>query len=209
MDLSEGRLYPRLLSELETGKRSLADLSVEQAATYMRILEYTPQAIAADSHMEMAAVVALPPALALPAAEDYDPSLELDEWGDVAAGLHPNTYDPEPRKFRIDPNITELRGRPVEKLAVMRVNGDSMVSPKVSSSIPKGARIVVERGAAPQAGDTVVAWIRELDLTVLKRYEEGDDVVLTSLNPRGPVFRSGDHDFIIGGVVRLVIMKPS
>src|SRR5690606_2600093 len=107
-----------------------------------------------------------------------------------------------------DPNIQGIRGRPVKRLAVMRVNGDSMVSPRVSESIPKGAQIVVERGAAPSHGDTVVAWIRDLDLSGLKKFEEGDEVILSSLNPRGPVFRAGEHDIQIGGVVRLVIKTP-
>lgn len=202
VELSGGLLYPRLLSELETGKRAFTDLSVEQAMVYLRILQYTPQGIQADSLVDDRGV------LSLPHAEEYDPTLEIPQYGDVAAGLNPGSYEPDTPPFRIDPNIPELRGRPVGKLAVMRVNGDSMVSPKVSQSIPKGARIVVEMGAAPAPGDTVVAWIRELELSVLKKMDEEDEVILSSLNPNGPVFRASEYDIEIRGVARLVMKKP-
>lgn len=201
VEQSEGKLYPRLVSELETGKRNISEVSLEQALVYASILGYSPEALAADSRMPQLPVKTTP-------TDEYRPTLALPMFGDVAAGLNPGDVADEIEKFYIDPSITGIRGRPAARLAVMRVNGDSMVSPKMSNSIPKGSLIVVERNAVAQSGDTVVAWIRELDLSVLKKFEEGDEAVLTSLNPSGPVFRAGDHDFEIRGVVRLIIKSP-
>ena len=96
----------------------------------------------------------------------------------------------------------------MSRLVVLTVNGDSMVSPNAALSVPHGSMVIVERGAMPTDGELVVAWIDELELSVLKRYDEGDDVVLKSLNPRGPVFRAGEHKIDIRGVVRFYIGRP-
>lgn len=204
VELSNGVLYPRLISEIETGKRHVADLSLEQAMTYASILGYAPERLVATTSVTFD----LPSAASIPDATKYTPTLALPHFGDVSAGLHPGDGGMQEQPFYVDPTLSGIRGRSAKHLAAMRVNGDSMVSPKTRDSIPRGATVVVEMGAVAQHGDTVIAWLNGLELSVLKKFEEGDEVVLSSLNPNGPVFRAGEHDIDIRGVVRLIIRPP-
>ncbi len=109
----------------------------------------------------------------------------------------------------IDPSLPGIKGRPKSRLAWLWVNGDSMLSPSASESIPPGSMVVFEWGAAPEHRDIVIAWIEQLEIAVIKQFNEGNEVVLSSYNPSGPVFRAGSYDMDIRGVVRLILRKPN
>lgn len=199
-ELTDNLLYPRLQSEVENGKRDIRDLSFEQVAAMVDVLEYTPTEFSRDLKAEY-------PVRALPSATDYRPTIEVPMFGDVAAGVTQSDEDRGPPGL-LDPNLPWLRGRDPNRLAMLRVNGDSMVSPEAEESIPHGAIIVVEWGAMPQLRDFVVAWIHDLSVSVLKRYDEDEDVVLSSLNHRGPVFRASEYEIDLRGVVRIIMRAP-
>ena len=203
VDASGGELNQRLISELETGKRSVQTLTLPKLRALIDGLEWTGEEFSRETGVEV------PTAAPIPGSVEYEPTLAIPRYGSVSAGIRAGGEpDPNEKPYNIDPRLPWLRGRDLSQLVVLTVNGDSMVSPKAALSVPHGSLVVVERGGMPADGELVVAWIDELELSVLKRYDEGDDVVLKSLNPRGPVFRAGEHKIDIRGVVRFYIGRP-
>lgn len=202
---TNGVIYVKLLSRIETGKQSLGSLSSHKLGFLIRALEWTNQEFTEATGVS----VGYDPK-PIPTAEPYVPSVQVPIYDSVSAGLSAATGGDSQVKdyLGLDTRLPNLRGRNHDRLVVMPVNGDSMVSPKAHESIPEGSLVVVEVGAIPQHSDVVVAWIEDENLAVLKRYEEGSDVVLTSYNPNGPVFRFGEKQAEIRGVVRLVMRKP-
>lgn len=203
VDESGGLLNVRLISEMELGKRSVLTLTLPKLRAYLETLEWTGEDFSRETGVEV------PTAVPIPGSTDYAPTLAVPRYGSVSAGINNNGEpDPDEEPYMLDPRLPWLRGRNLSRLAVMTVNGDSMVSQNAAQSVPHGSMVVVELGAAPADGELVVAWIDDLSVSVLKRFDEGGDTVLKSLNPRGPVFRAETHDIDIRGVVRFVITKP-
>lgn len=201
---SGGVLYGRLVSEIETETRSILGLTVPKLRALAHALEWTVDEFARATGLDV------PTAEPVPGSVEYDPTVTIPEFGSVNAGIH-EAEDPGPdvRAFRFDPVAFDLRGRDVNRLAVLKVNGDSMVSEKAAHSIPNGSKVIVEWGALPRTGDIVVAWVPEIDASVLKKYEEGPETILRSFNPLGPVFRAGEYEIDVRGVVRMVMHKPN
>lgn len=203
-DESNGELYTRFLSELENGTRSANSLTLPKLRALLKVLEWTGEDFNRETGVEV------PTSLPIPGSTPYQPTYSAPQFGSVGAGISDDGEpDPDQPPFPLDPNLVWLGGRDLSRMVVMTVNGDSMVSPKAASSVPHGSKVVVERGAIPTDREFVVAWIDDLGVSVLKRFDEEDEVVLRSLNPRGPVFRAGDHDIQIRGVVRYVMFRPT
>lgn len=203
-DESGGLLNTRMLSELQTGKRDINDLPLSRLNMLLDILEWSGDDFSRETGVNV------PTASAIPGSADYVPTLELPQFGSVSAGIAQNWEpDPDAPPLRVDKNLSWLRGRDVTRLVTVDVNGDSMVSPNAAESIPHGSKLIVEVGAAPADGDFVIAWIDDLGVSVVKKFSEGSDTVLKSLNPRGPVFRAHEHKIDVRGVVRFIMLKPA
>lgn len=201
---TNGAIYVKLLSQIENGKKSLFSLSNSKLRALIQALEWTNR----QFEEETGVPVGYDPD-PIPGALPYDPSLQAPIYASVRAGLGVGAVEPEVKGYMgLDPNLPGLRGRPKDKLVVLPVNGGSMVSPKAHESIPAGSFVAVEVGAIPEQDDVVVAWIHDLELAVLKKFNEGPEVVLSSYSPRGPVFRSSEVQFDVRGVVRMVFRKP-
>lgn len=190
---TNGVIYKKLLSRIETGKKSLSSLRLAEYETLLRALEWSQEEFVEQTGSS----------LPIPHSEVYNPSLKVPILGTVSAGVR-NVEIGEANDFLyIDPGL--VRGR--QNLAVLRVNGDSMASENTAKDIPEGSMVVFEYGAVPLPGDTVIAWVEEYEIAVIKLFEEHPTAVLKSHNPRGPIFRAGDVTMDVRGVVRLVIKK--
>jgi len=202
-ELTNGVLYERLQKRIEDGDKAVRTLRVDQIAAYMQALEWTREDFERETGVELPDDHA-----GVPGSEPYEGGLMVGYFGTVSAGLQDiqDEGDPE-RMIPIDPALPGLKGRTKGHLGLLRVNGDSMVSPKAAESIPEGSMVLVEWGAAPAQGDIVVAWLESHETAVLKQYQEGTDVVLRSFNPKGPVFRAEEMP-TVRGVVRTVMRKP-
>lgn len=199
---TDGVLYERLQKRIEDGDKKVRTLRVNQVAAYLKVLEWTPEDFERETGVPLLEV-----GEDVPGSEPYKGGLLVGYYGTVAAGLHSVEEDSEPeRLIPLDPLMPGLRGRPAGRLGLLRVNGDSMVSPKAAESIPEGSMVLVEWGAAPAPNDVVVAWLDAHDTAVLKQYQEGPDAVLRSFNPTGPVFRAAELP-TVRGVVRMVMRK--
>lgn len=196
-------LYVELQKRIEDGDKKVRTLTVPQAAAYMRELDWTPEEFERETGVEVPYA-----SLAVPGSEPYEGGLQVGYYGTVAAGLHGIEHEDEAeRMVPIDPLLPGIRGRNTKQLGLLRVNGDSMVSPRAAESIPEGSVVLVEWGAAPADRDIVVAWLDSHDTAVLKEYQEGPETVLRSFSPEGPVFRA-DALPSIRGVVRTIMRKP-
>ena len=193
---TNGALYVKLLSRLETGQKQLETLSFTKLRTLIAALEWTTEQFVQATGIQID--------VELPNATPYNASFAVPVFPSVSAGLA-STIDEDLviGHYMLDPAVSGLRGRNMNNMRIMMVNGDSMASSELAQSIPDGSYVVVELGAVPRAGDIVVAWIDKLDTAVLKRFEEDDTAVLTSYNPAGPVFRASEYDMDIRGVVRM------
>lgn len=198
---TDGAIYVKLLSRIETGKKQLKDLPYSKLRRLMYALEWTPQEFAQETGLELSAP-------AIPTAEPYTPRFEVPIFETVAAGLASTPSEDEiVGTYPLDPSLAGLRGRNVEHMVVVTVNGDSMASPDVMNDIPDGSMVVVELGARPREGDVVVAWIEAENVAVIKRYGVDHHAVLTSYSHNGPVFRANEYDIDIRGVARHLIRK--
>jgi len=198
---TNGELYVKLLSRIETGRKPLNELAYSKLRTLIAALDWN-----ADDFAEATGVDTT--ATSLPTSRPYNATHPVPVFDSVSAGLSPTVQEDHViGHFTLDPAVSGLRGRNMNNMRILTVNGDSMASASVANDIPHGSNIVVELGAAPSDGDIVVAWIDDLDVAVLKRYEENETTVLTSYNPNGPVFRAGEHDIDVRGVVRLDFRK--
>lgn len=198
---TNGELYVKLLSRLETGKKPLHELAYSKLRTLIAALDWDATEFANANGVDTSSV-------SLPSSRPYNATHPVPIFSSVSAGLSPTVQDDYViGHFTLDPAVSGLRGRNMNNMRIMTVNGDSMASPSVANDIPHGSHIVVELGAAPTDGDIVVAWIDDLEVAVLKRFEEGGTTVLTSYNPSGPVFRAAEHDIDVRGVVRLDFRK--
>lgn len=195
---TNGVIYVKLLSRLETGKKSLASLSLGEYIALVRALEWTQTQFAAETGVAM-------PEASLPGSDAYAPTLRLPYFSMVSSGLLAGPGGDGEESFVIDPSLPALRGRDVSKLRVMRVNGDAMVSPTAAETIPLGGYIVIEMGAIPNDADLVVAWSSVEGVAAIKQYREGPEVVLRSYSPSGPTFRAGSVDLDVRGVVRWIM----
>lgn len=198
---TNGAIYEKLLSEIRTGKKQLKNLPYSKLRHLMFALEWSPDEFAIETGIEM-------PTASIPNSKPYAPHHEVPVYETVAAGLASTPSEDEVvGVYYLDPSLAGLRGRNVESMVVVTVNGDSMASPDVLKDIPDGSMVVVELGARPREGDVVVAWIEAKDVAVLKRYGPDHHAILTSYKPDGPVFRASEHDIDIRGVVRQMIRK--
>ena len=199
--LTRGVINEKMLSRLENDHFSITQLRVTKLTALLGALRWTAR------DLEEATGVTLDQGL--PGAETYAPSFRVPVLGTISAGLRDVTQSMEsPADYiTVDAHAEELRGRPHNALVALKVTGDSMVSENVSRSIPVGARVIVELGAAPVDNDVVAAWLPDYGTAVLKRWRE-EGAVLRSLNPLGPVFRAADTPVEVRGVVRLVQFKP-
>ncbi|MBS3965747.1 MAG: S24 family peptidase [Truepera sp.] len=128
----------------------------------------------------------------------------------VYASVSAGDKDPSP----IDGEVVyfpaeKLRAKGV-KPAFVRfyvVNGDCMVSDEVrriEKNIAPHDYIAVDTEHRPRPGDVVVAWWRDEEKLIVKRYKiEGENIILYPTNPGHPqiVLPSEDEVIIIGRVV--------
>lgn len=203
VELTGGSISLKLLSKIENNHVSPAGLKLGKYRTLLAALQLSPAEFAELTGIE----AALPEPEELPGASPYVPSLRIPLIGTVSAGLREVDVDEAAEHIVLDPNLPGVRGRAVTNLVAVRVNGDSMVSDRVSQSIRPGSHVIVELGALPQTGDVVAVWLTDRNMAVIKEYRDGPDSVLRSYNPTGPVFRLGDEPFEIRGVVRTVIFS--
>lgn len=196
-----GVIYAKLLYRIENGDKRVDGLPYAKLRRLMYALEWTPEEFSEAVGLDL-------PTPSVPNAAPYAPRHEIPVFETVAAGLASTPAEDEIVGMHyLDPSLVGLRGRNVESMVVVTVNGDSMASPDVMRDIPDGSMVVVELGARPREGDVVVAWIESMDVAVIKRYGVDHHAVLTSYKPDGPVFRANEHEIDIRGVARQLVRK--
>lgn len=199
---TSGVIYPRLLSELETNARSVNRLTLPKLRALITALEWTAEEFSHETGIDV------PASRPIPDSVEYSPTLAIPSYRSISSGINGVESERSPKPFLLDPNFPGLRGRDVTRLAVLKVNGDSMVSDSASEEMRLGSMLIVEWDAVPSENDMIVGWIEQVGASVLKRQAEGRATVLHSLTPTGPVFRVGDHEIDVRGVVRWVMQKP-
>lgn len=199
---TNGLLYTDLQKRVENGDKKVRTIYAGHLKAYMAALDWTP------ADLERETGISILEEEETPGSEPWTGGIAVGYYGTVSAGLGAVEGMNTPEQMvNLDPILPGISGRASRRLGLLRVNGDSMVSPKAAESIPKGSMVLVEWGAAPIADDVVVAWLADYETAVLKEFKESSDVVLRSYNPHGPVFRASD-DIDIRGVVRLIFRKP-
>lgn len=137
-------------------------------------------------------------------------TIEIPMFGSVAAGVKGFEEKQVPDDIlRLD--VRELdRGVNRKKLFLVKANGNSMFQDGMPRPVPDGSWLLVEHGATPKDGDLVIAYIKELDIGVVKQYKKvGDKSLLKSYRIGGPVFWSDEYPEIkIQGVVRRITYSP-
>lgn len=98
-------MHPRLLSELENGKRSVLSLTLPKLQALLKALEWTGEEFSRETGVEV------PTAAPLPGSAEYTPTLEIPRYGSVSAGINSNGEpDPGEEPFALDPRLPWLRG---------------------------------------------------------------------------------------------------
>lgn len=196
-----GLIYRDLQKRVEDGQKKVRTIHLRHLKAWIDALNWTP------AQFEEATGVGLPETH-VPGSSPFDGRMQVPLYGDVAAGIMGVEMDEKPETFiALDPTLPGLKGRKPSRLGVLKVNGNSMVSPNAAQTVPEGSLVLVEWGATPSHGDLVVAWLPEHETAVLKQFQEGRDIVLRSLNPSGPAFRASEEPDV-RGVVRLVMRRP-
>ncbi|HEX7041596.1 MAG TPA: LexA family transcriptional regulator [Trueperaceae bacterium] len=199
-----GVINLKLLSQLENNRYDLTDLRLSKYKALLEVLQWTP------AEFEEATGVPRLVSDPLPGTEDYIPELLIPIVGTVSAGILGVEEYVEPEgHISIDPRLApQLAAIPPGKIVALRVNGDSMVSDTAARQIAPGSYVVIELGAIPRDRSLVAAWLPRREMIVLKEYREDSTAVLRSYNPGGPVFRIGDEEIEVRGVVRMIQTFP-
>lgn len=203
-DMTGGKVTEKTLGRYETGVNDLAVMNLDFFHTLLEVLQWT----AADFQRATGTHVGAPD---IPGSRAYKPTDRIPWLGTVTAGLKGilDVSDAANDMRPVDMSLPGLRGRPIDKLRMLTVNGDSMISDRAARNIPEGSVIVVELGAVPRPHDIVAAWLPEREAVVLKEYAEGAEAILRSFNPSGPVFRASEEPMEVRAVVRTVTYKAS
>jgi SOS-response transcriptional repressor LexA len=133
-------------------------------------------------------------------------TVRLPLYGTLAAGIKGFEFNNEAEEF-IDYDKRELpRGANLEKLYVVKANGNSMFEENMTRPVPDGSMLLVESKAMPVDSQVVVAYIPEIEIGVVKQYRKTEnDVLLKSYRQGGPVFWASQYpEMRVEGVVRRV-----
>lgn len=206
VERTDGAINLKLLSQLENNHYDPKDLRLGKYMALLSGLQWTP-----SEFEEATGVPPLATEGSLRGAESYVPTLSIPIVGTISAGMMgAEEYVEAEGHLSIDVMIApQLASIPPNRLVSMRVNGNSMASEKAARQIAPGSYVVIELGAIPTDGSLVAAWLPRRDLAVLKEYREDTSTVLRSYNPGGPVFRLGDEEIEVRGVVRMIVTIPA
>jgi hypothetical protein len=201
-DMTGGRITEKTLARYETGVNDLSVMSLSWYQVLLDVLQWT----SVDFQRATGVQVGVHE---LPNSAPYHPTVSVPMLGTVSLGLRDlrtkgDTLDMRP----IDQGLPGLGGRPVDKLRLVEVNRECLVSDAAAQGVPEGSMLVVELDAVPRETDVVAAWLPNRGAVVLKVYREGPDTVYRSLDPSGPVFRAQDEPLELRAVVRTVMYKP-
>ena len=194
------------LAKLESGVRDLSKAAVDIREGIRAVL-----GVGSEEWREKTSLFVPEPVGALRHVEHYNETLKVPEYPAVAAGIHNLLQNIPPENYvTLDRSLLRNVKNP-DRLGIMRVNGDSMYAENLPRPIPPGSSIVIEVGAAPTEGDLVVAWIGELELSVLKEFRRTGEgkAFLRSYKPGGPNFFESEYpNMHVVAVVRAVVYRP-
>lgn len=133
-------------------------------------------------------------------------TVRLPLYGSLAAGIEGFEYNRHAEEY-IDYDKRELpKGIDVQKLYVVKANGNSMYEENMTRPVPDGSMLLVEAKALPVESQVVVAYIPELEIGVVKQFKTTEnDMLLKSYRQGGPVFWASQYpEMRVEGVVRRV-----
>ena len=133
-----------------------------------------------------------------PVEESGSVSVALPLLGFVAAGAPIEAVE-VPETIDVPQELVRKQGESF----VLRVRGNSMIDEQIRD----GDYIVVESQPDAPDGETVVALIRNQDVTLKKLYRHGRNVRLEPANPDVPPIEVPAEDVQIRGVVRGLIRR--
>ena len=133
-----------------------------------------------------------------PVEESVSVSVALPLLGFVAAGAPIEAVE-VPETIDVPQELVRKQGESF----VLRVRGNSMIDEQIRD----GDYIVVESQPDAPDGETVVALIRNQDVTLKKLYRHGRNVRLEPANPDVPPIEVPAEDVQIRGVVRGLIRR--
>jgi repressor LexA len=133
-----------------------------------------------------------------PVEESGTVSVALPLLGYVAAGAPIEAVE-VPETIDVPQELVRRQGESF----VLRVRGDSMIDEQIRD----GDFIIVESQPDAPDGETVVALIRNQDVTLKKIYRRGRTVRLEPANPAVPTIEVPAADVQVRGVVRGLIRR--
>jgi hypothetical protein len=201
---TNGVIYTKLLSRIETGVTPIEQLPFAKIGTLCAALKWTLTEFLNETGITHAAPEPIP------GASDPSDTVRLPNWGAVSAGVQAQRKGgsmPE-KAIPVNPDAIEVNERDVARLGCLRYEGAMMLTAQAAEALSRSTVLIVEWGAFPAGDDLVVGWVPELSQAGLKRANEGPDAVLGSNDPDGPVVRLGVSDFEPRGVVRWLLRRP-
>ena len=133
-----------------------------------------------------------------PVEEEGTLSVALPLLGSVAAGAPIEAVE-VPETIEVPQELVPKRGESF----VLRVRGDSMIDEQIRD----GDYVVVESRPEARDGETVVAMIREQEVTLKKLFRRGRTIRLQPANPTLAPLELPAEDVHIRGVVRGLLRR--
>lgn len=197
--ITNGVIYQKLLSRLETGRKAVSSLTLTEVDALIRALQWTYDEFAKETGVANFAPQPVP-------GSSAHEAVHVPHWGAVSAGVHAQ-HEGGTVTHTTPIHATRLGFKPsdLENVGTLTVEGQVMLTPRAASSVEAGSVLVVEWGAFPFGDDLVVGWVPEFDMAALKRNDEARDARLSdgdrSISLESVVFEPR-------GVVRWVMRKP-
>lgn len=201
--LTNGVIYQKLLSRIETGKKHVATLTITEVDALLRVLQWTYDEFARETGVTNFAPQPVEGSRNLTATQ------EVTSWGPVSAGVMKHDGGVTVTEtMSIEADLLGFGPKDLERVGVLKAEGPVMLTPSARASVPDGAVLIVEWGAFPLGDDLVLGWLPEHAVAALKRNNDGGDEPLRGVG-RDPIsVPLRGAAFEARGVVRWVTRRP-
>lgn len=201
--LTNGTIYQKLLSRVETGKKPVSTLTITEVDALLRVLQWTFDEFASETGVSNFAPQPVGGSRNL-AATHHVPS-----WGPVSVGVM--QYDKGvvvAETTTIEADLLGFGPNDLERLGTLKAEGPLMLTPTARASVPDGAVLLVEWGAFPLGDDLVLGWLPEHGVAALKRNNDTGDEPLRATGRETLSVPLRNATFEPRGVVRWVTRRP-